>query len=382
MPPEPFSHFDHDDTPATNGSTLISSCTCPLARSVSGATYLPSARIHGNVLINLLTRQTWKAASIAQFAQQPIAPSPRSHHDKADLRQAAATYRADVAQDWQTYRLESQVRTAIWDVAQLLPTDTIEIVPHLASSQLSAEQCAAIAEMMHRPIVSHNEKALIAGIFAAWGELFRRRIVRVWSSAQLSCKTLTLSLELRSIPSVYTSGFAELHGDRLYVAATWGLPHIFDVGLIEPDHFDLDLASHSTQTQTLGQKLCSYTLQPSLTLSSGVELTLTEVSIEHQAQFALKLDDLLTLIKLAQSIRQWQHPALAAGMRIDWSFGSYCEPTAIAIQTEPEIDRNIDHTAGLENNSPPPKVGCDRAHQSSPRENHTHPTNSSQSVCA
>ncbi len=320
MPPEPFSHFDRHDTPAANGSTLISSCTCPLAHSVSGATYLPSARIHSDVLIDLLTRQTWKASSIARFAQQTITPSHRSHHDQADLRQAIATYRAEVAQDWQTHRLEPHVRTAIWEIAQLLPTTAIEIVPHLASSQLSADQCAAIAEMMHRPIVSHNEKALMAGIFAAWGELFRHRVAQVWSNAQLSCKTLTLSLELRSIPPIYTSGFAELHGNHLYVAATWGLPHILDVGLIEPDRFDLDLTSSSIQAQTLGQKLCSYNLQPSLSIPSRLDLTLTEASLERQTQFSLQLDDLLDLIKLAQSIRQWQHPALAPGMRIDWSF--------------------------------------------------------------
>ncbi|TAF57429.1 MAG: hypothetical protein EAZ61_01380 [Oscillatoriales cyanobacterium] len=290
-----------------------------------GAAYLPTALIHDEVLIDLLTSQTWKAASIAQFAQQPLGssslstPSPR---DRADLRQAIATHQAEIAQDWQIHRLGLPARAAIWEMVQLLPSATIEIVPRLASTQLSVDQCAAIVEMMHHPIVPNTETDVIAGIFTAWGELFRSRVARIWSKAQLSCKTLTVSLELRSIPAIQTSGFAELHGDRLYVAAAWGFPQILDTGLIEPDRFDLDLTSASVRAQTLGQKPCGYTWPSRSTHSSQQGLILQELSRDRQAQFALQLDDLLTLIELVRSIQHWQSPTLAAGLRIDWSFGS------------------------------------------------------------
>jgi pyruvate,water dikinase len=324
---------------------------------VRGATYLPTAWIHSDLLIDLLTRQTWKAAPIAQFTQQPTTPSQQSHHDRADLRQAIATHRAEVARDWQTHRLEPHDRTAIWEVARLLPTTAIEIVPRLSSTKLSVEQCAAIADMMHRPIVPNNETDLIAGIFTAWGELFRSRVVRVWSKAQLSCKTLTVSLELRSIPLIHTSGFAELHGDHFYVAASWGLPHILDAGLIEPDRLDLDLASASIRAQTLGQKPYGYTLQTTHPGSSSLGFTLQQVSPERQAHFALQSNDLLALIQLARSVRHWQHPALAAGMRIDWSFGSHVEQIPISIDADPVIDHKIDHKTDrgqwLEANSAP-----------------------------
>jgi pyruvate,water dikinase len=309
---------------------------------VRGAIYLPTVWIHDAVLVDLLTSQTWKAAPIAQFAQQSIVPSSPSHHDRADLRHATATQRAEIAQDWQTHRLGGTVRAAIWDVAQLLPTAAIEIVPRLASSQLSVEQCAAIVEMMHHPIVPNTETDVIAGIFTAWGELFRHRVARVWSNAQLSCQTLTVSLELRSIPAIHTSGFAELHGDRLYVAATWGLPHILDTGLIEPDRFDLDLTSASLRAQTLGQKPCGYNLQKIYTSPSPQGLILQEISRERQAQFALQLDDLLALVELVQSIRHWQSPTLAAGLRIDWSFGLPLLPARTASDASPGRDREGD----------------------------------------
>ena len=345
MPPELFSYFDRNQTFLANGQTVISSYTCPLAHAIQGATSLPTARIHADVLINLLTSYTWNAAPIAQFARQ-IDPdttpqtatrSRRSHHDQADIKHAAATYRADIARDWQAQRLEPHIRAAIWETAQLLPATTtaIEIVPHLASPQLSSQQCAAIAEMMHRPIVPCHQEALMAGVFTAWGELFRRRIAQVWSSAGLSYETLTVSLELRALPSIGMSGFAERHGNDLYIAATWGLASVFDTGLIKPDIFEIDLPSASVRAQTLGQKFCAYSLQPSQTLSSGLTLALDELSLERQSQFALQRDEINALITLARSIQGWQHPALTDGMQFNWSFGVPFQPLPIASNTHP-----------------------------------------------
>lgn len=370
MPPEPFSYFDHNQTSRTNGQTVISSCTCPLAYAVEGASYLPTVWISADVLIDLLTCHTWKAAPIAQFAQQidrsdtledstslfPESPSfpytssrsasrsRRSHHDQGDIKHAAATYRAEIARDWQTQRLDPHIRAHIWAMAQLLPGTAIEIVPQLTSPQLSHQECAAIAEMMHHPIVSCHQETLIAGVFTTWGELFRRRVVEVWSRAGLSYETLAISLELRALPSIQLSGVAEQQGDRLYVAATWGHAAILDTGLIKPDVFQLDLASASPDRRTLGQKFCAYWLSPSQAATPSLKLTPQELSLDHQNQWTLQGDQLQALMRLAHSIRHWHHPALTDGIRIHWSLGELLPRSPQPNHPTDPIIQESDHT--------------------------------------
>jgi pyruvate, water dikinase len=106
-----------------------------------------------------------------------------------------------------------------------------------------------------------NTESLATAIKQVWTELFSAKSLFYIRKTGLDFEQIQLAVLVQPLDDAIASGTAKIDRETLEIKSTWGLEDSMILGQVQPDFYQIQLATGEVSTRQLGIKTCAYRLQ-------------------------------------------------------------------------------------------------------------------------
>jgi pyruvate,water dikinase len=233
------------------------------------AFYLGRAIHHGHPVVPGVVLPT---QALSQFLETLHWEDPERGRSPWLVDFLASHFYVDVGQPKQLQAIAQTIRRAImsepfpndWlaammDAIRTLDTPYVVCRPSVSVAGLTdLTFSSTVCGLLSPQYCQAESEAIAQAIKAVWAEAFRAKSLLVWQRANISLQSLRIGVLIQPIYPSLASGTVQLQGNRLDIAACWGLGIAAKAGEVLPDQYHVNAKLGMIQRQTLGHKPYAY----------------------------------------------------------------------------------------------------------------------------
>ncbi|MGL5877454.1 MAG: PEP/pyruvate-binding domain-containing protein, partial [Xenococcaceae cyanobacterium] len=130
--------------------------------------------------------------------------------------------------------------------------------PSVAIAHADSEDYASL---LRSQVCWLNTESLATAIKQVWAELFSAKSLFYIRKARLDLEQIQLAVLVQPLDDAIASGTAKIDREILEINSTWGLEDSLILGQVQPDFYQIQLATKEVSARQLGIKTKAYRLQ-------------------------------------------------------------------------------------------------------------------------